>query len=428
MILSTEQLYELFLTCSEVSTDTRKISPGSLFIALKGPNYNANQFADEALSKGAKYALVDEAEYSGKPGIFSVNNGLESLQELARFHREKLKIPVIGITGSNGKTTTKELIHQVLSTSYKSMATRGNLNNHIGVPLTILSIKPEIEIAVIEMGANHQGEIADLCKIAKPTHGLITNIGRAHIEGFGGFEGVIRGKSELYQYLLENRGVVFINSQDKILSNMAKRFKQPVLYPGKDDFLHLTFTGCDPFLKFVGESGGEIKTNLIGAYNFCNVAAALCIGKFFKVPEKSAEQAVADYIPGNNRSQVIQKGSNTIILDAYNANPSSMDAALENLLSLKSLHKTVILGDMLELGSESVNAHKSIVAKTGEGIDQVLLCGPLMGEAMESNPGALHFGDKQQLIAYLNDHPLANTTVLIKASRGMRLEEVVEFL
>ena len=428
MSMLPDELYKLYLQCSAVSTDTRNITQDALFIALQGPNHNANEFAAEALRKGARYALVDDIKYAGQDQVFLVDNGLDALQTLARIHRSRLEIPVVGITGSNGKTTTKELIYQVLSTSYKTMATRGNLNNHIGVPLTILSIQPEVEIAVIEMGANHLREIAALCEIARPTHGLITNIGHAHIEGFGSFEGVVRGKSELYQYLIENGGVAFINSEDEILSNMAKRFRQPVLYPAAGDFLHLQLTGSDPFLKFIGERGNEVATQLIGGYNFYNVAAALCIGKFFKVPAELAERAVADYVPTNNRSQVIHQGSNTIILDAYNANPSSMNAALDNLLNMGSSHKMVILGDMMELGAESENAHRKILEKTRNGIDLVLLCGPLMAAARQANPDALHFADKSALIDYLKSNPPDHSTILIKASRSIGLEETLEYL
>ncbi len=427
MSLSIDQLYSLYRQCSGVSTDTRKISSNALFVALKGPNFNANQFAAEALSKGAKYALVDDNAYADGDRVFLVNDGLETLQDLARYHRCELKIPVIGITGSNGKTTTKELIHQVLSTTYKTFATQGNLNNHIGVPLSVLSIQPETEMAVIEMGANHVGEIAALCTISQPSHGLITNIGRAHIEGFGGIDGIIRGKSELYQHLLKHNGVVFINSNDKHLYNMAKRFEQPFLYPGKGEYLHIEFTGSDPFMNFIGESGEEVRTQMIGDYNFYNAAAALCVGKFFGIPATLAEKAVAAYIPSNNRSQVIEKGSNTIILDAYNANPSSMKVALESLLKMASSKKGVILGDMLELGEESKSAHGDIVSKT-QGIEHVLLCGPLIGQALESNPSAIHFPDKSGLISFLKNNPMNHTTILIKASRSIGLEEVVDFL
>ncbi len=428
MIESIEKIYKLFKQCSGISTDTRGILQGSMFIALKGPNFNANQFAQEALDKGAKYALVDDPEYATQSDIFLVSDGLQTLQQLASHHRSQLKIPIIGITGSNGKTTTKELIFEVLKTSYRTSATIGNLNNHIGVPLSILAIKPEIEISIIEMGANHVGEIAALCRIARPTHGLITNIGRAHIEGFGGFEGVIRGKSELYQHLLQENGVVFINSADPILANMAKRFDNPLCYPGEGDFLNIVNLGSDPYLIFQGESGQKVSTQLIGDYNFNNVAAALCVGKHFEVPMDLAERAVANYLPENNRSQVIRKGTNTVILDAYNANPSSMTAAINNLIAMDAPNKMVILGDMMELGDESDQSHQEIVKLTNRSIQLTLLVGPLMKNAVSANPDAKHFKDKTQLFSYLKTQEINNYTILIKASRSIGLEEVVDVL
>ena len=428
MIISIDQIYLRYLECSCVSTDSRNIEEDCMFVALKGPNFNANEFAQQAIDNGARYALVDNENYLSDPGILLVEDGLTALQELARYHRSKLTIPVIGITGSNGKTTTKELISKVLGTTFKVIATKGNLNNHIGVPLTILSINSDIEIAIVEMGANHVGEIAALCEIAQPTHGMITNIGRAHTEGFGGFEGVIRGKSELYHYLIRHDGEVFINSSDKILSNMSKRFNQPILYPDEGNFLHITYTRSDPFLSFIGERNLEIKTKLVGAYNFNNVAAALCIAKSFKVPTELAEFAIADYEPKNNRSQVIQKGTNTIILDAYNANPSSMIAALENLLSMNAAKKVVILGDMMELGVDSNLAHNEIVSLTKNGLSEVLLCGQKMADARTMNPDARHFKSIDELIKFIVENPFTDSTILIKASRSMELEKTVEHI
>lgn len=428
MFTSLDQIYLRYLECSGVSTDSRNIEEDCMFVALKGPKFNANEFAQMAVDNGARYALVDNDNYLTDPRILLVEDGLTTLQELARYHRSKLTIPVIGITGSNGKTTTKELITKVLETTFTVTATKGNLNNHIGVPLTILSIKSNMEIAIVEMGANHVGEIAELCEIAQPTHGMITNIGRAHTEGFGGFEGVIRGKSELYHYLIQNDGGVFINSRDKILSNMSKRFSQPILYPDEGDFLHITYTKSDPFLSFIGERNLEIKTKLIGAYNFNNVAAALCIAKVFKVPTELAELAIADYEPKNNRSQVIQKGTNTIILDAYNANPSSMIAALENLLSMNAEKKVVILGDMMELGDDSDLAHNEIVSLTKNGLSEVLLCGLKMADARTMNPGARHFKGIDELVKFIAENPFADSTILIKASRSMELEKTVEHI
>jgi UDP-N-acetylmuramoyl-tripeptide--D-alanyl-D-alanine ligase len=428
MSSSIASIYQMYLECSGVCTDTRSIEPDCLFVALKGPNFNANEFVEEALAKGAKYAIVDEQDSANHSKSHLVLDSLTALQDLARYHRHELGIPVIGITGSNGKTTTKELVTEVLGTSYRVLSTKGNLNNHIGVPLTILSIQPEIEVAVVEMGANHIGEIETLCEIARPSHGLITNIGRAHIEGFGGFEGIIRGKTELYQFLIETKGTVFINSQDEILNNMSKRFESPVLYPAKGDFLNITLSGVDPYLSFIGESNQRIQTQLIGAYNFNNVAAALCIGKFFEVPTDLAESAVAAYLPANNRSQVIKKGTNTIILDAYNANPSSMTAALNNLLSMDVPNKIAILGDMMELGKESKPAHREIVALAESGLSQVYLVGSKMRETQLEDSSVLYFSDRQQLAAYLRDHHIEDSTILIKASRSMGLEKILEVL
>ena len=422
-----QELYHLYQDSKGVCTDTRKIVEDGLFISLKGPNFNANEFAAEALEKGAKYAIVDEEKYATSSSTYLVEDGLNALQGLAKFHRSRLGIPIVGITGSNGKTTTKELISGVLSKKYRTYFTQGNLNNHIGVPLTMLSIDQAVEIAVIEMGANHVGEIAGLCEISRPTHGLITNIGRAHIEGFGGIEGIIRGKSELYQFLREHDGTVFINSQDEILGNMAKRFEAPVLYPGEGDFLHIEYCGTDPFLSFIGESKKEITTQMIGAYNFYNVAAALCVGKYFEVPEHLAESAIVEYVPENNRSQVIKKESNMIILDAYNANPTSMKAALESLIALKAPSKVAILGDMLELGDESEGAHQEIVQLVMKNQIQLYAVGKHMAKAVEkiSSP-ALLFKDWEELASHLNQHPINHSTVLIKASRSIGLENILD--
>ncbi|TXH29630.1 MAG: UDP-N-acetylmuramoyl-tripeptide--D-alanyl-D-alanine ligase [Cyclobacteriaceae bacterium] len=423
------QLYQRFLESGKVSTDTRQITPGSLFFALRGDKFNANEFAAQALAKDAAYAVVDEARYAVDERYMLVDDSLTALQQLAKHHRSQLKIPVVGLTGSNGKTTSKELVLAVLSRKFKTLATKGNLNNHIGVPLTVLSIDDSIEVAVVEMGANHLGEIALLCSIANPSHGFITNIGKAHIGTFGGFENIIRGKSELYQHLLTTDGTVFINSQNTILANMAKRFKQPYFYPAAADYYHAELLDADPFIRFKTENGAIVQTQLMGAYNFENIAAALCIGKFFGVEAQAANQAIAEYVPGNMRSQVITKGTNTIILDAYNANPSSMEAAIENLASMKAKKKVAIVGDMFELEEEAAKEH----ARIGELLrnkkfDQVYLCGELMSAARKVFPEALYFGKKEQLIEMLKQNPIAGATVLVKASRGIGLETVVEYL
>lgn len=428
-MMDIDKLYQKYRESGKVSTDTRQILPGSVFFALKGDKFNANEFAAEALTRGASAAVVDEAKYAIDDRYFLVDNSLEALQKLARYHRDRLKIPVVGLTGSNGKTTSKELLNAVLSKKFKTFATKGNLNNHIGVPLTILSIDDSIELAIIEMGANHVGEIALLSSIANPTHGFITNIGKAHIGTFGGFENIIRGKSELYQHLITNNGQVFINSKNEILSNMAKRFSKPLFYPAKGDFYHCELLASDPFLKIKAENGDEITMQLVGGYNFENAAAALCIGKFFGVDEKLANRAVAEYVPGNMRSQIVKKESNTIILDAYNANPSSMTAAIENLAAMKAENKVAIVGDMFELEEEAEAEHRAIGKLLKQkNFNRVYLCGKLMRSAKEELPEAMLFEKKEDLIAELKNNPVKQSTILVKASRGIGLETVVDFL
>lgn len=424
-----EKLYQYYLSSGKISTDTRKIEPGSLFFALKGDNFNANEFAQEALTKGALISIVDEEKFAVNDKCILVDDVLTTLQQLARYHRDQFSIPFIGLTGSNGKTTSKELLHAVLSKKFKTLATKGNLNNHIGVPLTILSIDKTIEVAVIEMGANHLGEIALLCSIANPTHGFITNIGKAHIGTFGGFENIVRGKSELYQHLLVNNGVVFINSQNEILANMAKRFKNPIYYPGAGDYYQCELIGADPFVKIKAENGAMVETQIIGDYNFENMAAALCIGKYFGVAEAAANAAIAEYSPGNMRSQVIKKGSNTIILDAYNANPSSMKAAVENLAGMNATHKVAIVGDMFELEGEAEKEHKDLGQLLKEKkVDRVYLCGKLVESTKTEMPDALHFETKALLIEELKKNPIHHSTILVKASRGIGLETILDYL
>ena len=422
-------LYSQFLETRKISTDTRQITPGSIFFALKGDKFNANTFASEALSKGASLAVIDEKEYATNEKCMLVSDVLKTLQELAKYHRSHLQIPVIGLTGSNGKTTSKELLHAVLNKHFKTYSTKGNLNNHIGVPLTLLAIDDSVEIAVVEMGANHLGEIASLCAIANPTHGFITNIGRAHIGMFGGFENIVRAKSELYQHLIDHGGTVFINSQNEILANMAKRFKNPVTYPAPNDYYHGTLISADPFVKILAENGREVQTNLIGAYNFENIMAALCIGKFFGVDARDANEAIAGYEPGNMRSQLIKKGSNTIILDAYNANPSSMRVAIENIATMNAENKVLILGDMFELEDEAEKEHRLLGQLIREKkFNKVYLCGKLFKAAVEEIPSVKYFETKTSLMEELKKSPVANSTVLIKASRGIGLETIVDYL
>jgi len=427
--MQVEELYQKYLETGKVSTDTRKITPGSVFFALKGPAFNGNQFAQEALAKGASYAVVDEQAFAKESRCLLVDDVLGALQQLARHHRQQLSIPVIGLTGSNGKTTSKELVNAVLSTTFKTYATQGNLNNHIGVPLTVLSIDRSCEIAIVEMGANRVGEIELLCSICNPTHGFITNIGKAHIGTFGGFENIVRGKSELYQHLLTHGGRVFINSQNPILLNMAKRFKDPVFYPASGDYYH-----CEPveggnYLTLTAENGEQIETRMTGGYNFENAAVALTIGKFFGVDLHKANEAVEAYVPGNMRSQIIRKGRNTIILDAYNANPTSMEAALENLSHMPTARKVAILGDMYELEGEAPAEHARLGTLLMEKrIENAYLCGPLIAAAQKTFPGAKYFPSRDLLIAELKSNPIINAVILVKASRGMALEQIMDYL
>jgi UDP-N-acetylmuramoyl-tripeptide--D-alanyl-D-alanine ligase len=424
-----EKLYQKYSESRKVSTDTRQITPGSVFFALKGDKFDANEFAAQALQKGASYAVIDDERFNTDPRCILVSDVLETLQKLARFHRSQLNIPVVALTGSNGKTTSKELLNAVLSKKFKTHATKGNLNNHIGVPLTLLAIDPTVELAVVEMGANHLGEIALLCAIANPTHGFITNIGKAHIGTFGGFENIIRAKSELYQHLVQVNGQVFINSKSEMLANMANRFKAPLFYPQPGDYYHAELIGADPMVTLEAENGEVVKTHLIGGYNFENIAAALCIGKYFGVDAKLANEAIADYVPSNMRSQIVEKGTNKIILDAYNANPSSMQAAIENMAAMQAKHKVLILGDMFELEDEAQKEHQQIGKLIQEKkFDQVYLCGTLFKAALHEIPTAKYFTKKEELIEELKQFPVSQSTILVKASRGIGLETVVDYL
>jgi UDP-N-acetylmuramoyl-tripeptide--D-alanyl-D-alanine ligase len=424
-----ENLYTRYSANGVVSTDTRNIAPGSIFFALKGDKYNANEFALEALEKGANCVVIDEEKYALDDRFILVENVLAALQDLARYHRSLLQIPVIGLTGSNGKTTTKELMHAVLSRKYNTVATKGNLNNHIGVPLTLLSIDTTAEMAVIEMGANHPGEIAMLCEIADPTHGLITNIGRAHIGTFGGFENIIKAKAALYQHLISRQGVAFVNSMNPLLTGLAKPIARKVTYPSARDSYQCDLVNADPLVTIMADNGDEVQTKLIGAYNFENIACALCVGKFFGVEARLANQAVAEYDPGNMRSQIVKRNTNTIILDAYNANPSSMQAAIENMARINAKNKVLILGDMFELEDEADREHRAIGKLIREkGFENVYLCGNLFKTALHEIPYAKYFMKKGELEEELKQYPISNATVLIKASRGIGLETVVEYL
>ena len=412
-----EFLYSRFLLSDGVSIDTRSIEPNNLFFAMSGSNFNANKFAAEALKKGATYAVVDDESYVTDDRIILTEDGLKALRELAAFHRARFKKPVIAITGSNGKTTTKELISRVLSEKYVVQATKGNYNNHIGVPLTLLHIHPQVEIAIIEMGANHVNEIASYCETASPTHGLITNIGRAHTETFRGIEGVIRGKSELFDYLKKNGGTPFINMEDSILSSMSKRFDSPILYPQKD----LKLTSSIPYVK-LSLNGVAQKTQIIGRYNYANMAAAVAFGRFFEVPDKNILNALGSYELDNARSQIIKQGTITIILDAYNANPDSMKVALENLAEQKGA-TLAILGDMNELENSDMQHEKVLEYARKLDIPEVLTIGEKMGRVANTNH---HFDSKEELEKELQKRDFMNSTVLLKASRSIKLESILK--
>lgn len=433
-MISTEQLYDKFLQCAGVSTDTRRITANCLFVALKGANFDGNQFAEQAIAAGARYVVVDDpalaALHTHPDRYLLVPDSLTALQDLARHHRRTLSFPVLGLTGSNGKTTTKELIAAVLSQKYQTYATAGNLNNHIGVPLTLLAITEQYEMAVVEMGANHQKEIELLSSIAQPTHGLITNIGKAHLEGFGGLAGVRKGKGELYDYLAASGGTVFVNASDPVLRSMHDErtgFGETVFYLQDGQAPQLIQE--TPVAVYRDASGNTITTHLPGRYNFENMAAALAIGQYFGVTPDEANRAVADYNPTNNRSQVVHKGSNTVLLDAYNANPSSMAAAIRQFAAMPAQRKMVILGDMYELGPDSEAEHAALGQLIAEcGFDTVILAGQDMKYALPALPKAYYIPDKFSLHNWLMDHPMTDTHVLIKGSRGMGLESVLPFI
>lgn len=414
-------LYKLYSEHFLVDTDTRNIRKNTIFFALKGDNFNGNTFAEKSLELGAKFAVVDEEKYKTNQNIILVDNVLQALQKLANYHRKQLNIPIIGLTGSNGKTTTKELINVVLSKKYNTAATKGNLNNHIGVPLTLLSMTPKNEIGIVEMGANHRKEIEFLSSICEPDYGYITNFGKAHIEGFGGVEGVIKGKSELYTYLKENNKIAFVNPEDEIQINKTKDIKTEYFNSN-----NLHFIDANPFVNLCYNKT-IIKSNLIGKYNYTNIAAAITIGEKLNVSDKAIKDAIESYIPKNNRSQIIERIKNKIILDAYNANPSSMKAALENFASLPHEdNKVIILGDMFELGKDSLFEHQAIIDLClSLNFKNQLYVGENFHQAKTENH---QFKTFKELEDYLKKNPLENQSILIKGSRGMRLERLLDII
>jgi UDP-N-acetylmuramoyl-tripeptide--D-alanyl-D-alanine ligase len=429
-----ESLYQYFLNHPIICTDTRNIIDGCLFFALKGDKFDANTFASQAINQGAAYAIIDNENYFTDDRCILVPDVLTALQDLARHHRNQLNIPVIGLTGSNGKTTTKELIKAVLSQKYQTFATKGNLNNHIGVPLSILSLTPKTEIAVIEIGANHQKEIEFLCDIAQPTHGLITNIGMAHLDGFGGFEGVKKGKAELFAYLKAHEGFAFINRNNPYLMEMSEKANlNKIIYYGTEETntVHGRLIKSDPFIELSWSSkSGSFNTEvqLTGTYNFENILAAICIGQFFEVSPDEINAGLAGYAPNNNRSQITKTASNTVICDFYNANPSSMTAALTNIEHLSSPNKTVIIGDMFELGQESEVQHKLIIEQAEMlQVNTLVFIGKHFYEAKDAHKGHF-FNTPAEAEVFLKVNPINNSLVLLKGSRGMALEQLLPLL
>lgn len=420
------ELYKIFQKYPSVVTDTRKLKDGDLYFALKGPNFNGNTFALKALEAGAAYAVVDEVIEGGDDRILLFDDVLQTLQDLARYHREQFSIPFIGITGSNGKTTSKELIYAVLSSHFRTYTTQGNLNNHIGVPLTLLSVQPDAEMAVIEMGANHQQEIAGYCVYTQPTHGVITNAGKAHLEGFGGIEGVRKGKGELFDFLAAHDGTAFIYADYDYLQSMSAAVKHIVRYGQHEGFVQGTILANEPFLEVSITAGlaiDSIHTQLVGDYNLPNILCAAAIGKYFNVPGEKIKSAIENYAPSNSRSQLLKKDSNTIILDAYNANPSSMKAAIENFANIHADKKILMLGGMMELGNESIAEHKALVELIKKyPWQQVVVVG---GDFGKIEHPFTYFSDSIKAKEWFDKQGFTNTHFLVKGSRSMQMEKIL---
>ena len=432
--MTLEAIYTIYLKFPHVCTDTRKISKDCLFFALKGESFDGNKFAEKAIQAGAAYAVVDDAAYQKSDRYILVEDVLTTLQDLARYHRGQLAIPFIGVTGTNGKTTTKELLNAVFSQKFKTYATQGNLNNHIGVPLTLLSITHDIEIAIVEMGANHQQEIGFLCSIARPTQGMITNVGKAHLEGFGGFEGVKKGKGELYDFLKDSGGIAFINAANDHLMEMSssRQLKDVIYYGGKDSRLVSgRIVENSPLLTVEWRANEEshiVKTNLTGAYNLENILAAVSMGLYFGLNAAEINKGIESYQPGNNRSQITRTASNTLICDYYNANPSSMSVALDNFSGLEARQKILILGDMFELGDESEQEHLAVLKKAFQtDASQRVFIGKQFNENSSAFDG-LFFESTEEAAEFFRRNPVRDATILIKGSRGMRLEQLVDLL
>lgn len=427
--MSIIDLYDLFIHNPQITTDSRNCPKGSIFFALKGDKFDGNQYAGKALASGCVYAVIDNPDYYIGERTILVDNVLKTLQQLAHHHRKVLGMPIIGITGTNGKTTTKELLAAVLSTKFNLLYTEGNFNNHIGVPLTLLRLTHDHEMAVIEMGASHPGDIKELVDIVHPNYGIITNVGRAHLEGFGSFEGVIRTKGELYDYIRRSKGKIFIKKENEYLQSIAKGIEQITYGNGDDAFASGQVVSCDPFLVFNWKQQGKlhtVETHIIGSYNLDNVLAAVAVGRFFKIPAERISRAIAAYEPTNNRSQFKKTDNNELIIDAYNANPSSMKVALDNFITMPVQPKAIILGDMRELGPTSDELHAEVVAQIKKGqFDKVFLCGEHFSKVgKEFSP----FATTEAMVEELRKQPLKGYHILIKGSHSMGLEKLADIL
>jgi len=420
-------LYEIYQQHPSVQTDTRKLKPGDIFFALKGDNFNGNTFAKQAIDSGAAYCVINEVAFEIPGKTILVDDVLKTLQQLARYHRKQFSIPFLAITGSNGKTTTKELIHAVLSSTYKTYTTEGNLNNHIGVPLTILKIKKDAEFAIIEMGANHLKEIEGYCTYAMPTHGLITNCGKAHLEGFGSEEGVRKAKGELYNYLRSNNGTAFVMWDYDYLREMSKGISTVFRYGTKDADIVGQAVKSEPFLEVSISKGihtANIHSDLVGDYNLPNILAAVAIGRFFQVRDDMITEAIENYSPSNSRSQLLEKGTNKIILDAYNANPSSMKLAIENFARLQSDKKILMLGAMAELGKESLQEHEAIINLIKQHRwNNVILVG---GDFLKINQPYKIFSNSKEAANWFKEQHIENSYILVKGSRSTQMEKLIE--
>ena len=427
--MSIIDLYDLFIHNPQITTDSRNCPKGSIFFALKGDKFDGNQYAGKALASGCVYAVIDNPDYYTDERTILVDNVLKTLQQLAHHHRKVLGLPIIGITGTNGKTTTKELLAAVLSTKFNLLYTEGNFNNHIGVPLTLLRLTHDHEMAVIEMGASHPGDIKELVDIVHPNYGIITNVGRAHLEGFGSFEGVIRTKGELYDYIRRSKGKIFIKKENEYLQSIAKGIEQITYGNGDDAFASGQVVSCDPFLVFNWKQQGKlhtVETHMIGSYNLDNVLAAVAVGRFFKIPAERISRAIAAYEPTNNRSQFKKTDNNELIIDAYNANPSSMKVALDNFITMPVQPKAIILGDMRELGPTSDELHAEVVEQIKKGqFDKVFLCGEHFSKVgKEFSP----FATTEAMVEELRKQPLKGYHILIKGSHSMGLEKLADIL